>query len=272
MKSFSVVLSVAAACASLADGILLTGRDDEADQQQLVTTLADSITANLEQQAAENETTVEEDPPEESQPAAEQEQVNAGDEPESTPLAATPVSNDTSDTTDISEGGLTPIAQPAGFDPASEELTTITTSTDSDEEQGDDGGDGDDSDPCDALRNWTSDELAGPPGFNYDEESEILFEMQDLTPGCEVKYECQEVFRVDGNPDYQALNCVSDFYQDGNSVYFLANQEDYRNGRFAPGEYEVTLKGTAKSDETKQHEVSVKFELLDICDPPAILS
>ena len=210
MKSFSVVLSVAAACASLADGILLTGRDDEADHQQLVTTLADSITANLEQQAAE--------------------------------------------------------------DPASEELTTITTSTDSDEEQGDDGGDGDDGDPCDALRNWTADELAGPPGFNYDQESEILFEMQDLTPGCEVKYECQEVIRVDGNPDFQALNCVSDFYQDGNNVYFLANQEDYRNGRFAPGEYEVTLKGTATSDETKQHEVSVKFELLDICDPPAILS
>lgn len=31
------------------------------------------------------------------------------------------------------------------------------------------------------------------------------------------------------------------------------------------------MKGTAISDETKQNEVSVIFELLDICDPPAIM-
>ena len=133
---------------------------------------------------------------------------------------------------------MTPISPPAGFDPVGDELTTITTSEDSEEEQGadsDDGDDGGDGDPCDALRDWKSDELVGPPAFNYDEESKILFEMQELTRGCEVKYECKDVIRVDGNPDYKAMNCATDIYQDGNSVYFLANQEDYRNGRFAPG-------------------------------------
>ena len=77
----------------------------------------------------------------------------------------------------------------------------------------------------------------------------ILFEMQDLSPNCDVKYECHEISRVDGNTSYQALNCVTDFQQDGNSVYFLANPEDYRNGRFAPGVYELTLRGTANTDE-----------------------
>ena len=110
--------------------------------------------------------------------------------------------------------------------------------------------------------------MTGPPPFDYSEDDRILFEMTALNGKCEVKYECISASRVDGNPTYDTLTCDIDFYQDGNFVYFLANQEDYRNGRFAPGVYEVKMKGTAVSDSTKSHEVSVYMELLDICDPP----
>lgn len=98
-----------------------------------------------------------------------------------------------------------------------------------------------------------------------------MFDMNVLSPDCEVKYECTSVTRVDGNLDYHAPECDIDFYPDGNNFYFLANMEDYRNGRFAPGQYTLTMRGTAVSNPSYSHEVSVVMELADICDPPAIL-
>ena len=252
MKSFSAVLSVAATCASLADGILLTDQPD----QQLATTLAQNIASSLQQQTAGYSLAeVQEDD------TQNEEQADSG---ELTPLANAPATaDDSSVTVDISESELTPFVPPTGFDPASPDLPSITTSVASDDEQV--------ADDCSALRDWSSTELAGPPPFNYDETSEILFDLKELNVGCLVKYECSNVSRVDLNETYQAVTCANDFYQDGNDVYFLANQEDYRNGRFAPGKYEVTLKGTAVSDATKEHYVAVQFELIDICDPPMSL-
>ena len=113
--------------------------------------------------------------------------------------------------------------------------------------------------------------MGGPPAFDYDEKSRILFEMEDLNPGCEVKYECGSIVRVDKDPLYDTLTCDIDFFKEGNNIYFLANHEDYRKQRFAPGVYEVTMTGSAVSDPTLSHQVSVYMELKDICDPPTTL-
>ena len=178
-----------------------------------------------------------------------EEQADSG---ELTPLANAPAATvDSSVTVDISESELTPLAPPTGFNPASPDLTSITTSVASNDEQGAD------EESCSALRDWSAAELAGPPPFNYDENSEILFDLKELNVGCLVKYECSDVSRVDLDETYRTPTCAEDFYQKGNDVYFLANQEDYRSGRFAPGMYEVTLKGTAVSDATKEHYVAV---------------
>ena len=99
----------------------------------------------------ESEAVVEEDPP--AEPIAEtpnetvaEEEVNAGDELELTPLPTTPVSSDDSDTTDISESELTPLAPLEVENDGEEEQAPLEVESDEEEEQ-----------TCDTLKNWTAD-------------------------------------------------------------------------------------------------------------------
>ena len=99
-----------------------------------------------------------------------------------------------------------------------------------------------------------------------------------ITPDkCKVRYECATVERVDAAPS--SIAC-SDLTFDGEINYeptdgvltFSADSDDYENDTHLPGEYRVTIKGTAYQA-LDQRFVLASFVLTlnDPCYPPELL-
>ena len=53
---------------------------------------------------------------------------------------------------------------------------------------------------------------------------------------------------------------------------FSANKNDYLSGRYAPGEYEVTITGRVGLTNPKKDSATFTIRLLDPCDQPMSLS
>lgn len=95
-------------------------------------------------------------------------------------------------------------------------------------------------------------------------------------PRCKVAYECSNVERVDGTES--KITCA-DILADGTfnsneqlldgTFSFVADYNDYLSGKYPPGVYTVTIKGTAsKSIDQVNLSTTFTITLLDPCDPP----
>ena len=81
---------------------------------------------------------------------------------------------------------------------------------------------------------------------------------------CDVSYACTAVTRRD--EAQSSVTCDDLAFDSSAGAYtFSATSEDYVNGTFAPGEYEVTITQLAA---VRTHDETFIFELLDPCDPP----
>jgi hypothetical protein len=79
--------------------------------------------------------------------------------------------------------------------------------------------------------------------------------------------------------DQDPLISCSDFNFDGvidgtnsdGTLVFTPTLEDYQNGIYEPGEYEVTIQGQPdKATDERTETVTIKITLLDPCDSPVI--
>ena len=85
--------------------------------------------------------------------------------------------------------------------------------------------------------------------------------------------------RVDNHEPYNTLSC-SDLNLDLNFIavdandgklQFKASEDDYRNGRFYPGEYEINLCGRVLKSPSNRKCTPFILELVDPCSPPQYL-
>ena len=133
-------------------------------------------------------------------------------------------------------------------------------------------------DPC--LDQFTFSETAQTsPGSDKFTGQQILFELNPftITPTiCEVTYACSSVARADNAAS--AVNC-DDLTFDGvfngdatdGQLTFSADSNAYENGVVTPGDYVVTITGTAvTSSDTKT--ATFTISMVDPCDPPIIIT
>ena len=85
--------------------------------------------------------------------------------------------------------------------------------------------------------------------------------------GCEVTHVCTDVYRIDGESssidcDDLAFNSIS------NSFRFSADSQDYQDGIYTPGAYEVVITHTAATGNTASS--TFTLELLDPCDVSSV--
>ena len=94
---------------------------------------------------------------------------------------------------------------------------------------------------------------------------------------CKITYECTSVVRL--GEDQDPLISCSDFDFDGvidgtsddGVLIFTPTVDDYTNGTYEPGEYEVTITGTPdKATDGRTDTVKITIILLDPCASPTI--
>ena len=91
---------------------------------------------------------------------------------------------------------------------------------------------------------------------------------------CQIETRCSKVERTDG--ETSDISC-SDFENDGlvtlGKLKLVSTAEDYTSKRFEPGNYIVTLTGTATaSKDQRTDETTIALQVLDPCSPPAKFS
>ena len=108
-------------------------------------------------------------------------------------------------------------------------------------------------------------------------DDDVVFTLNKFTIEpirCKIVYECTEVVRVDGAAS--KIGCA-DFVFDGTydnqatdgKLTFSAVQNDYLTQKYPPGEYTVTITGTAeKSIDQVTKTATFTLTLVDPCDPP----
>lgn len=138
--------------------------------------------------------------------------------------------------------------------------------------------------PCEDPFSFAATPQTNPDDYSY--VGALEFNLNRFTidpPHCEIIYECQGVTRLDGitntyigcadlpfdgsfDGSLDASNQVSD-----GKMTFVASTSDYLNDVYPPGEYEITIKGTAT---TSGEEVFTTFVLtiVDPCNPPVSMS
>ena len=88
---------------------------------------------------------------------------------------------------------------------------------------------------------------------------------------CLIETRCTKVERTNGEPS--DISC-SDFENEGqvvlNKLRLITTGEDYTNKRFEPGNYIVTLTGTAiRSKDQRTRTTTIALQVQDPCSPPA---
>ena len=87
---------------------------------------------------------------------------------------------------------------------------------------------------------------------------------------CPVTYTCTDVKRVDGAPLVKLACSDIAFDSATGAIGFTATEDDYKNDRYRPGQYQITITGTVDgSDPASQDTTTFILELEDLCDPPA---
>ena len=104
----------------------------------------------------------------------------------------------------------------------------------------------------------------GPTTFNINR-----FEIEPKR--CLIETRCTKVERTDGQPS--DISC-SDFSNDGvaalNTLVLTTTGDDYTSRNIKPGNYIVTLTGTAtRSKDQRTRETTFALQVQDPCDPPA---
>ena len=131
-------------------------------------------------------------------------------------------------------------------------------------------------DPCLNPFSFTGEAQTNPGSSNYD-GTPITFTVTPFTiepSRCKVTYKCIDVVRTDGSPSMVACDDFSfdgvfDGLGDDGVLKFKPTGGDYSTMVYPPGEYQVTICGTAEGSSPSQ-EVNETFEftLNDVCDPP----
>ena len=100
----------------------------------------------------------------------------------------------------------------------------------------------------------------------------------DIVPSrCKITYTCTGVVRIGADQD-PLIRC-NDFTFDGvidgtdsdGVLIFTPTLDDYQNGTYEPGDYEVTITGSPdKAIDGRSAEVKITIKLLDPCASPTI--
>ena len=95
---------------------------------------------------------------------------------------------------------------------------------------------------------------------------------------CKIVYECTSVVRVDeADSKISCSNFVFDGTYDNQAtdgkLTFSADQDDYLTKKYPPGEYTVTITGTAdKSIDQITKTAKFTLTLIDPCNPPVSIT
>ena len=134
-------------------------------------------------------------------------------------------------------------------------------------------------DPCLSPTTFTPTTQDRPTPNQYTGEIiDWTFKQFTVVPDfCQTVYQCTDVQRVDGYQPHNTITCVNDLKIDldylviegeEGKLQFSASEEDYRTGKYYPGEYEVTICGVVLKNPTDQQCATFILELLDPCAPP----
>ena len=90
---------------------------------------------------------------------------------------------------------------------------------------------------------------------------------------CGVSYTCTSVRRIDTNVASR-IRCADLDLLDNNGfvVTFSVEQDDYLTNNYPPGDYEVTITGTAGRTNQAQETTKFVIKLIDPCDPPSAIT
>ena len=129
-------------------------------------------------------------------------------------------------------------------------------------------------DPCISPFTFTTTSQTSP-GFDKYSGNQIVFSLTPftITPTiCEVEYTCISVVKDDDINAISDINCsdltsAANFELVDGKLTFSANSDDYENMRVTPGNYEVTITGTAVTSGQTDFATFV-ISMVDPCDPP----
>ena len=128
--------------------------------------------------------------------------------------------------------------------------------------------------PCLAPFTFVPKDQTDPAPDNFS-GSTITFTLAEfeLTPSrCEMEYTCTGVERTDGDVSKIACSNLGGILNgviSNGQLTISADSDDYQNGTFTPGQYEVSIKGSAKGSSPLQEATKTFIiALVDPCDPP----